>query len=111
MLTIEPGSSPVADLLDHVARHSLTAQECALQIYAHDPVEISFFQIQKLSRVNDSGIVDQGIDRTEGIDGLGHQIVDIEPLGNVGGGKPNITIILMPPQPLRHRQPRRYRQS
>jgi hypothetical protein len=93
MLTIEPGSSPAADLLDHMARHGLPAQERALEIDVDDPVEISFFQIQKVRRMNDAGIVDQRIDRTEGIDGLGHQIVDIEPLGNIGGGKPNIAII------------------
>jgi hypothetical protein len=92
MLTIEPGSSPVSDLLDHVARHCLSAQEGAFQVDAHHPVEIGFFQIQKISGVNDAGIVDQCIDGTEGIDGLCNQVVHIEPLGDVGGRKSNLAI-------------------
>jgi hypothetical protein len=92
MLTIEPGSSPFPHLFDHVARHGLPAQKRALEIDAYHPVEIGFFQIQKISRMNDAGIVDQRIDRSEGIDGLGHQIVDIKPLGDVGGRKSNLAV-------------------
>jgi hypothetical protein len=73
-----------------MARRGLAAQEGALEVDAHDAVEIGLGDIEEIVAMDDTGIVDEDVDVTEHVERRGYQIVHGEPVADIGADEAHL---------------------
>ena len=89
-MTIAPAGSPFSTFFYKVPRDGLTTEKGAFQIDVQNLVERLFVEVEEVALLDDAGIVHEDVDVAEFVEGRGHQIVNMQAIGDVAGGEPDL---------------------